>query len=478
MLSPSSQSPTWLTTSYPLSAPTALTEAEWNFEDQYNATLLDADGLFLDTNSTGVPDSPTFGKRKRQEYPRSLSHTSDEDNLDLRPQKGIVLEEEEPPDLGTPEANAKLAEYLNRRRDSLRRIFYVERPWATLERGGEIIPHEELKGGSTEYKNTRVELADWTMWHNFPTYEDIYDFSKSTKLLRKNFHQSEIPVMQQGPTIFDQRFKFNEPATVCENNVYMGMGGFFKRLNRLLHLASYEEDKQNPSIYIGWGKHAKLRRKRGFTTFKDPDKVAFWYNGEFAVRSPSETDFKCPATEIPVLIPGDIKMAGKLRPGCFEKAAGANGVVTKEVQWCCNQIHDYMDMHHCRYGYVCTEAGGYMFRRRGGGKWGRVDYSPFIPLRSSNARGLNFLMVLWYFHVKYALLGEDEGCYLPSFYDSCPADLNDVAEKKDQEREEKARQREEEREEKAFQKDLEKHHKKEKKETKKPNGSSRGVQRF
>ena len=73
-----------------------------------------------------------------------------------------------------------------------------------------------------------------------------------------------------------------------------------------------------------------------------------------------------------------------------------------EVVKVLNQLHDYMDMHHNRYGYVITETEAIMFRRRGAygdeGVWSRLEYSDGIPISAGEGE-LNAMMILWYFHV-------------------------------------------------------------------------------
>jgi hypothetical protein len=65
-----------------------------------------------------------------------------------------------------------------------------------------------------------------------------------------------------------------------------------------------------------------------------------------------------------------------------------------------------------------------MFRRRNDPpeKWGQLDYSPSIPV-STKTGTINAMMVLWYFHVKYGVMGLDGGWELPSFYHNCPQEL-------------------------------------------------------
>lgn len=95
-----------------------------------------------------------------------------------------------------------------------------------------------------------------------------------------------------------------------------------------------------------------------------------------------------------------------------------------ELQFVMNQIHDYMDMHHCRFGYILTETELIMFRRREeNGEWGLMDYSQPIPRNAPAENQLNSMMVLWYFHVKYGCMNKEPGHELKSTYPTCPAQL-------------------------------------------------------
>jgi hypothetical protein len=94
-----------------------------------------------------------------------------------------------------------------------------------------------------------------------------------------------------------------------------------------------------------------------------------------------------------------------------------------EGQKVMNQIHDYMDMHSNRFGYIITETEVVMCRRRDEDqKWGQMDFSPSLKL-SPGVGEVSALMALWYFHVKYAALKLDGGWELPSFYHNCPEKL-------------------------------------------------------
>ena len=79
-------------------------------------------------------------------------------------------------------------------------------------------------------------------------------------------------------------------------------------------------------------------------------------------------------------------MAGKFHRDMLIAACGQGK--KGEVQKVMNQIHDYMDMHHNRFGYIITEKELVMFRRRDeGGGWGRIDFSP-KPIKIQAPKGV------------------------------------------------------------------------------------------
>jgi hypothetical protein len=100
------------------------------------------------------------------------------------------------------------------------------------------------------------------------------------------------------------------------------------------------------------------------------------------------------------------------------------GIFSMSANRVVDQIHDYMDMHHNRYGYIISHNELIMFRRRDASveKWGQLDFSPSIPITTKKGK-LNAMMVLWYFHVKYAVMELEGGWRLDSTYDDCPTSL-------------------------------------------------------
>jgi hypothetical protein len=121
------------------------------------------------------------------------------------------------------------------------------------------------------------------------------------------------------------------------------------------------------------------RNDRGNPARKDPDRVSFWTDGQLARCSSEDTGPTLGAKEISSsLIVEDYKMNGKFQSRMLrdivEKKPNTSSWV--EGQKVMNQIHDYLDMHGNRYGYIITETELVMVRRRDeerSSRWGQMD---------------------------------------------------------------------------------------------------------
>ena len=293
--------------------------------------------------------------------------------------------------------------------------------WALIHQPWPHIAPRVHKGTTTVYEDTDIRLQDLRKWADtFPTYQEIYEFSKSTELLRERFHTAHI-----GNPLGDVSFKncFIEPMqpiVLCENDLAGLQYKFFEHLNVLLQLATRPKDGGN-YIHVGGEMAARLRRAGGGAAMKKTDRTSFWFDGVHPRTSCDERHEKpSPAENVPCLIVGDYKLNGKFR---YRMLAEKGQTKNANLQNVINQIHDYMDMHHCRYGYIITETELIMFRRRDeNGRWGLMEFSQPIP-RNAKENELNAMMVLWYFHVKYAGMNIEPGYRLDSCYKNCPEDM-------------------------------------------------------
>ena len=161
------------------------------------------------------------------------------------------------------------------------------------------------------------------------------------------------------------------------------------------------------------------RREKGVPGQKVPDLVSYWTDGDDS-HSAAKKGKPHPALKEDCLIVGDFKCSTKFKHSMLIKKPGLE--LLKEAKKVVFQIHDYMDMHHNRFGYVIGNNELIMFRRRDSRAkaWGQLDFSDPIPLNTEIGQ-LNGMMVLFYFHVKYVVLEEDGGWKLPSTYHNCPS---------------------------------------------------------
>jgi hypothetical protein len=321
-----------------------------------------------------------------------------------------------------PVAQQELNDYKDKLFRAIKRFHEPKTGWELLQREWATVEPRGDGGKNTNYLNTQIQLSDIKLWPKFPTFDDIFAFSKSTALLKENFHELELPVIADDQHWSDQYFKgLNLPPAFAETNVVEVMYPFFRQLNALLRLATYEGPTGKGNwVVIGGGKGAMERRFGGTPERKDPDRATFWTDGTNAVGDPRSRKSQ-DATNIPCLLVGDYKMASKFSQKMLLEACEKENHV--EAQKVLNQVHDYMDMHHDRFGYIITEVELVMFRRRNDNeKWGQIDFSPAIPIHAPEG-SLNALMVLWYFHIKYVVMNLEEGYKLPSFYHNCPKEL-------------------------------------------------------
>jgi len=279
---------------------------------------------------------------------------------------------------------------------------------------------ETSRKDNTNYKNTEVRLENVKPWENFPTVDTICSFSKQPALCRA-FHDIGLRVTGSQHWA-EEYFPPDEVGCHSEAKVVANKEAFFQELNSLIRLACDPEGRGLHYVKIDGCEYAKLRRKEGTATRKLPDRVSFWFYGKYPRVNSKDKGLRKDPTMIPCLLVGDYKMSAKfthamLVNGC----SGVRGNDRNQSQLVMNQIHDYMDMHHNLFGYIITDTELIMFRRRNDlidkdGRWGKVEYSPRIPVQAKKGQ-LNALMVLWYFHVKYAVMELDGGWKLPSSFE-------------------------------------------------------------
>jgi hypothetical protein len=349
------------------------------------------------------------------------------DSSRIHPNKAMLREIERVPKPECDEIHQeRFADWDQRIRNIVKKYCDSKTGWELLQQEWKAIEVQPTDGKNTDYRNTKIDLNDLRLWDNFPTVDDIRMFSESTPLLWKNFHKSQLPVVAGDQQWYDRWFGGEKaPPARSETRVVEVQGPFFDQLNALIRLAS-DNGGNSSCVMIGEGRLAMKRRYGGTPRRKCPDRVACWTYGKYPrVNSQERDETPHVATEVPCLLVGDYKRAGKFDQQILVDACKL-GEAKAEPQKVVNQIHDYMDMHNNRFGYIVTEIALVTFRRREEGetkqRWGQLDFSPSVPIHTPEGQ-LNALMVLWYFHVKYAVMNEDEGWELPSFYHNCPLEL-------------------------------------------------------
>jgi hypothetical protein len=286
-------------------------------------------------------------------------------------------------------------------------------------------PIQNKSNTNSPYDNTKVFMEDLRLWEEFPDYTDIKNFIQQNLRLRQLFHEVLLDNAGSGTlskTLFNA--SDNIPANE-ENSLARNLHAFFSQLSTLIRLAcqglpGHQGVTQNSLwVAIGGGKCAMKRRSEGNPGPKVPDLVAYWSDGDSSHLN-AKKGKPHPATDTNCLIVGDFKMNPKFSHSMLLKKKGEFDAEGSKVV---NQIHDYMDMHQNKYGYIITHTELIMFRRRDNPpKWGQLDFSPSIPVSAERGE-LNAMMVLWYFHVRYAVMEDDGGWELPSYYHLCPKDL-------------------------------------------------------
>jgi hypothetical protein len=291
--------------------------------------------------------------------------------------------------------------------------------------------------GNSDYDNTEISMQDLQPWDDFPTFREIYEFSLAIPELRVLFHE----ILHENAAMKSwYEHLYDDPGYLPpteENSVARNSHFFFSQLNALLRLACVGPQNEAAPEYkglsptsmwlcIGGGKCATKRRKLGNPAHRNPDLVAYWTDGNNDRLNANPKQPGLPGDTVPCQLVGDIKMANKFTYSHLKEGIDGNGKAkfSAEGNKVMNQIHDYVDMHHNRFGYVITQQDLIMLRRRDEppGKWGQIDYSHSIPV-SSEKGTLNAMIVLWYFHVKYVIMGLDGGCMLQSCYENCPEHL-------------------------------------------------------
>lgn len=79
--------------------------------------------------------------------------------------------------------------------------------WELLKRKWSMGKICMIGGKNTDYQNTWIDLPHLRPWTNFPTFREIYDFSKSTPELFRAFHKDELPEVAKDKPWYIRHFE-------------------------------------------------------------------------------------------------------------------------------------------------------------------------------------------------------------------------------------------------------------------------------
>lgn len=274
------------------------------------------------------------------------------------------------------------------------------------------------EGPNSKSKAIPVELNDVELWVDFLTNREIQVMLEDEEvssvlhgLLKIPQHLQIIAAAWSEPCLGG---KVSEEAFTTQ---WAPQRSLLNEINRMC-AAKIRGTPVPAYIEIGVGDCAK-RKAPGRTDkeLKRPDFAAYERvlarnregKNQFNGLEPLFTDNR---------IPGDAKLFRKIRrtmlpPDGYEYTGGDSAVVI-QAQRVITQIHDYMDRHGSRYGYVVNDEELIFFRRRGTG-WGHIDVGPAIrhDVTADPEAGIfNSKWVLFYFH--WIVANDRRQWHLPS----------------------------------------------------------------
>jgi len=193
-------------------------------------------------------------------------------------------------------------------------------------------------------------------------------------------------------------------GNVNEKTLEIRWSRYTQMLNYIQEMIAKASQNTQEPIYILSGDGDCARRKapqRQNASGKKPDLAG--YEG---IQKGEEINIDFDPSVISNRIPGDAKQYRNIRRAMmppngpeYLSPITAQKSNTESIK-VLSQIHDYMDQHEARYGYIVNNEELIFFQRRGTG-WGHVDISPAIghKVQAQWQKGiLNSMFVLLYFH--------------------------------------------------------------------------------
>jgi len=272
-------------------------------------------------------------------------------------------------------------------------------------------------GNNSKYEAPEVDLKHLELWSDFFDNDEIKEMVADPRwndVLTKPFGPEDL-----------RKIRWDSPeagGNISEHTFELLWFDITSALN-LIHLKCAQRDQgvDDPiRIVIGSGecakkmtsvpykKHLSTRENRQGghekkkANTKKPDYAAYLH-----VPGSKQQELKHKRMAVDNRIPGDAKLCRKIRRSMFppdgEEYQPRNRKILREVGKVVTQIHDYMDRHEARYGYIVNDEELIFFRRRGTG-WGHMDISPAIRHDTNGSIDYeisNTKLVLFYFLIEF-----------------------------------------------------------------------------
>jgi hypothetical protein len=276
----------------------------------------------------------------------------------------------------------------------------IKTPWLALrKRVGHLTSHNDEPSTNSNYNGVPIQLEDIEVWEDFMKNNEIADMLDNPQVrevLFTAFTEEELEKMTWGEPI--------SGGKISEQTFERLWGGVQHVLNLVQKKCAAKVQDTHCPIFIVTGDGSCARWKAPEASSdaerKKPDYAGYEEvpdSGQYVGDGPKYVYNR---------IPGDAKLFRKIRRSMLppDGSECKKKIAKREAGKVLNQIHDYVDQHEARYGYVVNDQELIFFRRRGTG-WGHMDISPAIRHDvDGDEEGtiLNSKLVLFYFHLVVA----------------------------------------------------------------------------
>jgi hypothetical protein len=278
-------------------------------------------------------------------------------------------------------------------------------------------------GSNSTYEAPAIHWEDVAIWDKFLETDEIATTIKDPRwqnVLINRFSDSErrklrLDAPEAGGNLNEHTFELLWHDIVTNLNLIHKMCA-----------ANVQKTTDPVRILIGNGSCAKKMTSLPYREYnvkqapakntKKPDYAGYKYipgSHQYIKGGPEEVDNR---------IVGDAKLFRKIRRSMFPPDGSEfDAANVTEIMKVLKQIHDYMDRHEARYGYLVNDEELIFFRRRGTG-WGHMDISPAVRHDvdgiDPTCKTLTSKLVLFYFHI---IVANDESKWK---LDSCRRCIN------------------------------------------------------